>query len=210
MRKSNVLIIAILAVASVFFLWLWYCLKFDLVDHPRDLVLTIIWWAVIVLVCVLIHHSEKVRRERLRTCFVAPHLVYNAEAGSVPIQGATIDTVQDILENLTYGFDIAEQESAAKDNPAGFYQLIVRTSVFSCESVSKSGSVADAATRSGAGAATGSGTGAADNVAAQSAVSQDDPAARVKEWKGEVAVAGNPNADPKPFNNRQELAALLS
>lgn len=44
MRKSNYLILGILVVASIFFLWMWYALNFNLVDNPLDLVLTIVWW----------------------------------------------------------------------------------------------------------------------------------------------------------------------
>lgn len=47
MRKSNYLILGILVVASIFFLWMWYALNFNLVDNPLDLVLTIVWWAVV-------------------------------------------------------------------------------------------------------------------------------------------------------------------
>lgn len=40
-RKSNVIIIAILMVASIAFLWLWNYLGFHLIDM-RDLVITIL------------------------------------------------------------------------------------------------------------------------------------------------------------------------
>lgn len=42
MRKSNIAIIAILAAASIFFLWLWNHLHFNLVDNPLDLAITIL------------------------------------------------------------------------------------------------------------------------------------------------------------------------
>ena len=177
MRKSNILIIAIAVVASVFFLWLWYYLQFNLVDNPLDLVLTIVWWAIVIIVCVVIHKVEQKRCIRLRTCFVAPGLVYNPAAGSVSIQSSSIDTIQGILENLDYDFDIADQPDAAESRPASFYQLIVRSQEFQVDSDSEA---------------------------------QANGLHAVKEWQGEVAVAGNPNAAAKKFSNREELAALLA
>lgn len=62
MRKSNVIIIAILMVASIAFLWLWNYLGFHLIDM-RDLVITILWWIITIGLCIAIHIAEKRRRE---------------------------------------------------------------------------------------------------------------------------------------------------
>ena len=48
MKKSNVIVFVLLALASAFFLWLWYFLGLNRVDEPLDLVLSIVWWLVIV------------------------------------------------------------------------------------------------------------------------------------------------------------------
>ena len=56
-RKSNVIIIAILMVASIAFLWLWNYLGFHLIDM-RDLVITILWW-IITIACALPFTSPK-------------------------------------------------------------------------------------------------------------------------------------------------------
>ena len=53
-RKSNVIIIAILMVASIAFLWLWNYLGFHLIDM-RDLVITILWWIITIGLCIAIH-----------------------------------------------------------------------------------------------------------------------------------------------------------
>lgn len=63
-RKSNVIIIAILMVASIAFLWLWNYLGFHLIDM-RDLVITILWWIITIGLCIAIHIAEKRRRERM-------------------------------------------------------------------------------------------------------------------------------------------------
>ena len=44
MKKSNVIVFVLLALASAFFLWLWYFLGLNRVDEPLDLVLSIVWW----------------------------------------------------------------------------------------------------------------------------------------------------------------------
>ena len=54
MRKSNWIIAAVLLLASVAFLWIWHALQFDLVDNPLDIVVTVVWWVVIVAACVAI------------------------------------------------------------------------------------------------------------------------------------------------------------
>ena len=83
MRKSNLIIAAVLLLASVAFLWIWHALQFDLVDNPLDIVVTVVWWVVIAAACVAIHWAEKKRQERIRTIFVAPGLLYNSEMGVV-------------------------------------------------------------------------------------------------------------------------------
>lgn len=109
MKTSNWLIAIVLAIASVFFLWLWYYLQFNLV-HPLDLVLTIGWWVIVLLIVTLIQRSEKKRQERVRTCYVGPSSIFNSEAGLVPLEQGTpsVEAVQSVLENLSYNFDLAD------------------------------------------------------------------------------------------------------
>lgn len=89
MRKSNYLILGILVVASIFFLWMWYALNFNLVDNPLDLVLTIVWWAVVGLVILGITMAEKKRKEQIRTTFVARGFVFNPEMGTISLEGSS-------------------------------------------------------------------------------------------------------------------------
>ena len=104
MQKSNWIIIAILVAASVLFLWMWQALQFNVVDNPVDLVITLAWWLVIVGACVAIHLAEKKRRERIRTMFLAPGLVYNCETGVIRLEPGTsvVDTLQTLLGALNY------------------------------------------------------------------------------------------------------------
>lgn len=100
MRKSNWIIAAVLLLASVAFLWIWHALQFDLVDNPLDIVVTVVWWVVIVAACVAIHWAEKKRQERIRTIFVAPGLLYNSEMGVVRLSpdDEVVDALGDSLE----------------------------------------------------------------------------------------------------------------
>lgn len=128
MRKSNWVIVAILVVASVIFLAMWYALGFNLVDDPLDLVVTIVWWVVIVAVCVLIKWSENKRRRFLRTSFLGSGVIYNPEAGIVRVEsGEYIPTLQRVLRNLDYSFD----EKNINNEQRIRFTYIVRTDKFS-------------------------------------------------------------------------------
>lgn len=129
MKKSNWLIIGILVVASIIFLAMWYALGFNLVDDPLDLVVSIVWWVVIVAVCLLINWSEQKRRRALRTSFIAPGLIYNPEAGIVRIEGeqSYTPTLERMLDSLAYDFD---HEEVSNDQRIRF-TYIVRSDKFS-------------------------------------------------------------------------------
>lgn len=128
MRKSNWVIVAILAASSAIFLWLWWALQFNLVDNPLDIVVTVVWWVVIVVACLAIHWAEKKRQERIRTVFLAPGLLYNCETGVTRMasNAAVSDEIQKLLNSLTYGFDMAELPANSRVR----FQRIVRTSKF--------------------------------------------------------------------------------
>ena len=73
MKKSNVIVFVLLALASAFFLWLWYFLGLNRVDEPLDLVLSIVWWLVIVVAIAVIVKMERTRRQRVRTVYVGDY-----------------------------------------------------------------------------------------------------------------------------------------
>lgn len=141
MRKSNWIIAAVLLLSSVAFLWIWHALQFDLVDNPLDIIVTVIWWIVIVAACVAIHWAEKKRQERIRTIFVAPGLLYNSERGVVRLNpdDEVVDALQSVLMSLTYGFDLAELPSHSRVR----FQRIVRSSKFSDDGATWEGEVVE-------------------------------------------------------------------
>lgn len=114
MRRSNVIIVAILVVASIFFLWLWNFLGFHLLDM-RDLIITIIWWVITIGLCYAIHRAEMHRRERIRTLFVSDGMLYNSEAGIIRIDPTSphsyVEAMRKALEELDYGNDVRPDES---------------------------------------------------------------------------------------------------
>lgn len=127
MKKSNWTIVAILVVASIFFLWLWYYLNFNLVDNPRDLVLTIAWWAIVAVVCIAINVAEKRRQERIRTTYVGKTSLYNSEAGLFEKGSATaVEAIVATLANLKYDFHYEEPPSRTEAR----FDYIVRSKKF--------------------------------------------------------------------------------
>lgn len=183
MKKSNWIILGVLVVASIFFLWLWYYLQFNLVDDPFDLVLTIVWWALVIVACVAIHKAEKRRQERVRTTYVAADSLFNSEAGVVALTGATpADAIAQTLAGLKYNFNL---EDMPEDTT---FNYVVRSKEFEVEKQS------------------GQGAGEAADGADGAGTAQPT----IKKWEGEVVDVANPDADPKQFSNEDELKAILA
>lgn len=127
MKKTNTIIAAVLAVISVVLLVVWYALGLNHVDEPLDLVLSVVWWVVIVGGAVLLVRLERVRRARVRTVYVADGRIYNSEAGTVTLPaGADVTgAVSAVLGALTYDFaNVGEGSDASK---RGGYKYVVRS-----------------------------------------------------------------------------------
>ena len=131
MKKANWIITAIIVAASILFLGLWYYLKFDLVDNPLDLALTLGWWVLVLGGCAWIHKSEKKRQEKLRTAYVGQGVLFNPEAGllNTSMAPSQVDELQKILEGLKYPFSLKEFPNTR----ALSLDYIVRTTKFKPE-----------------------------------------------------------------------------
>lgn len=131
MRKSNWIIYIVAILISAFLLWLWFWLGFDHVDAPLDLVLSIIWWVLVIVACIVIHRVEMKRRERMRTCFIAKNHVYNSEAGTATANNPdeAVEQIHDIIRDLEYGFDIKDMPEDGEGNTIQ-YDYVVRSKVF--------------------------------------------------------------------------------
>lgn len=129
MRKSNWIVLGIVVVASIIFLWMWFFFGFNYVDNPLDLVISIIWWVVIIALCVIITVVENRRQRSVRTTFVAPNFLYNSEAGIVRLEEGEeyVPALQKLLSNLNYNFEVAKVPEDSRIR----FQYIVRSSVFS-------------------------------------------------------------------------------
>lgn len=110
MKKSNVIVFVLLALASAFFLWLWYFLGLNRVDEPLDLVLSIVWWLVIVVAIAVIVKMERTRRQRVRTVYVGDCATFNSEQGLATIEGSqpVSEVIAGILQSLKYDFSRAD------------------------------------------------------------------------------------------------------
>lgn len=81
MKKSNWLITVLIVVILIFLLWLWYFLGFNKIDAPLDLIVSVVWWVLIILFIILIQRAEKARKVRIRTFFVSEKNLYESELG---------------------------------------------------------------------------------------------------------------------------------
>ncbi len=186
MKKSNVIIFILLAACSAFLLWLWYFLGFNRVDSPLDLVLSVVWWAVVIVAVVAIVKLEQVRRRRIRTVYVSDHATFNSEKGLMRFEDAAPmqDVIASILENLKYDFSRAD----FPDKEEFQVKYFVRSKEFDIEK-------RDDAQQ--------------DDVAhvteAEAAEGEQEPQ---KTWKGEVVVIET--KEEKPFETPEELASILA
>lgn len=125
MKVSNWIVYAIAAIASAVLLVLWYSLGLYEVDAPVDLVVSIVWWAVIIVSIIIVIRLEKARKERIRNMYVGDAFVYNAEAGRKPYNGGEqlIATLQSTIDGLAYDFTQKDMDSLDKKS----IRFIVKT-----------------------------------------------------------------------------------
>lgn len=132
MKKSNVILTALIAVASAFLLWLWFNLGFNNVDAPLDLVLSVVWWAIVLVGVGFAVKTEKTRQESVRTVYVGDGRYYNSETGvrMMPAGSSASDSIATVLANLEYGFDREDApDPNDEENPANWTHVI-RTSKY--------------------------------------------------------------------------------
>lgn len=186
MKKINVILAVVLAAVSAFLLWLWYHLGFNQVDQPLDLVVSVVWWAVIVAGIAAVVKTEQKRQRQIRTMFVADGQFYNSETGlrSVAPGATATASIAGALANLEYGFDKAEEPDLKDANNPIEYKWVVRTDTFK---------PAEAGSQTGA-------QGEAQPASEGQPESQET-------WEGEVVEVAT--GTTKPFASREELAAII-
>lgn len=186
MKKSNVIIFTLIAVASAFLLWLWFYLGFNRVDEPLDLVLSVVWWAIIVVALVVIVKMEQTRRRRIRTVYVGDSATFNSENGLTRLteDRPAQDAIASILENLKYGFSRADFPEEDEFEVKYF----VRTKEFKVEKTD--------------------GQHAAEAVDTAEASAEQTLSGQQKTWKGEVFVVET--KEERSFETPEELAQILA
>ncbi len=127
MKKNNIIVLAISAVAAAFLLWLWFYLGFNRIDNPLDLVLAIVWWVGIAALVALISYLERKRQRQIRTIYVSPTALYNSEKGIVALKEASsVEAMEGILQQLEYNFDKADLPSKKTFD----YRFVVQTNEY--------------------------------------------------------------------------------
>ncbi|NGM18059.1 hypothetical protein GMI70_08680 [Eggerthellaceae bacterium zg-893] len=222
MRKSNVVVFALLALVSILLLWLWCYLGLDRVDYPLDLVLSIVWWIVLLLSAAVIIKVERTRRRRIRTIYAGERAGFNSEKGVFGMPSLTdVEAVQatmaSVLCDLEYDF-------TREDFPKPRHLKVlyfVRTKKFKAKEYDESEDQKNARTAAASGssevpgAAEGNaalrgsmypprGASSSGNATSTSSRRVVEPT----EWVGEVVVVGSDDAEP--FDTSEELAKILS
>lgn len=192
MKKSNVIIFALLVACSAFLLWLWYFLGFNRVDDPLDLVISIIWWAVVIVAIVVVVRTEQVRRRRVRTVYVGEASAFNSEQGLMALEPEQPmkDALAGILENLKYDFTREDFPEKDEFQPKFF----VRTKEFETEK-REAEPVEPAAVPM-------------DDAEVPMPEQAGEQPPEQKKWKGEVVIVET--KEEKPFDTPEELATILA
>lgn len=128
MRKSNWLVIAIAVVACAALLWAWFALGFNHVDDPLDLVVAIVWWAVVAAVIGAIVWAESKRRQKMRLAFVGEGVIYNPESGLV--QADRGETEIGALERTLSGMAFPDEVASLDERNRPAFRWVVRSEKF--------------------------------------------------------------------------------
>lgn len=110
MKTNNWIVYGLCLVISVALLFVWYALGFNKIDQPLDLMVTLIWWALIIVAVILVIVFENKRKQRIRTIYVGKDFIYNSESGikGFADQEQLAQVMGDTLSGLTYNFEKSE------------------------------------------------------------------------------------------------------
>lgn len=213
MRKSNYAVLAIAAVVAALLLALWYYLGFNSIDNPLDLGIAIVWWVAIVAVAVIISRVEQRRRRQIRTMYLSPNALYNSERGMVGFGDATaVETMQQVLEELKYGFDTKDVPDEKKFK----FEYVVQTDEYKADSSESAKATQDAARGAADGAEHADATAevkvaeSAESVSATEAEAAQKPSEETT-WKGTVIKIDRENGNTETkFESLEELKAALA
>lgn len=105
MKKSNVLVYALLLACSIALMCIWYVFGFDAYDPTPYYAIIALWWVVIAVCAIVFVRSELSRRRAIRTIYVSKTRLYNLEYGLVNIKDSNyVGSIASILNRLRYGF----------------------------------------------------------------------------------------------------------
>lgn len=128
MRTSNAIVFGVLIALSVALLALYFYLGFNRIGGIGDILLSVLWWAIIAGLIFAITRVEASRRRQMRTVYVSPTAIYNPEHGVIACSNPAerVDRIYQMLSDMRYGF--AKQELPS--NHAFDCRYVVRTDEF--------------------------------------------------------------------------------
>ena len=132
MKKSNVILTVVLAAVSAFLLWMWHWLGFNEVDAPLDMVVSVVWWALIAGGVALVYRSEQKRRRQVRTVYLADGRYYNSESGLRTVQAplSPVDSIAVVLGALEYDFSKMDAPDQSKPDQRVDWRYVIHTDKF--------------------------------------------------------------------------------
>lgn len=132
MKKSNVILTVVLAAVSAFLLWMWHWLGFNEVDAPLDMVVSVVWWALIAGGVALVYRSEQKRRRQVRTVYLADGRYYNSESGLRTVQTplSPVDSIAVVLGALEYDFSKMDAPDQSKPDQRVDWLYVIHTDKF--------------------------------------------------------------------------------
>ena len=128
MRTSNAIVFGVLIALSVALLVLYFYLGFNQIGGIGDILLSVLWWALIAGLIYAITRVEANRRRQMRTIYVSPTAIYNPEHGVIACSNPSerVDRIYQMLSDMRYGF--SKQELPA--NGVFDCRYVVRTDEF--------------------------------------------------------------------------------
>lgn len=128
MKRSNVVVYALLLACSIALMCIWYLFGFDAYDPTPYYLISILWWIVIVVCAAILVRSELSRRAAMRTVYVSQTRLFNIEFGLVNLQGSSnyAASIAGMLSRIRYGF---ESKSIPNIREMGF-RYVVHTRKF--------------------------------------------------------------------------------
>lgn len=128
MRKDNWIFYLAACAASVILLFIWYTFGMNQVDAPLDLILSIIWWVIIIASVLIVWKLESQREYQQRAVYVKKSgALFSPELGAVVYGDMDmLSSIAKVVSSLEYPLDMKKLD----DENMGEVTHIVYTDKF--------------------------------------------------------------------------------